>query len=286
MLSRDHKFWATRLVMVGLAIYAGVSVTAGIRNALKPHNSQDLLPVYKSARLWWIGQDPYAAYDNAAWQRITHTPPLPEAPIIIAYSTPYPPFALLNLFYSGFTGWETVRLVWLILNLVLALLVPLLIRRLWYPDWSVSQVLGLGALWMAGIGLRVSLGNGQHTVFWLACTLGGLICYQAGRSFTACLAWAASLHKVHMAPVFLATMFLKRQWRAVVGTCLASLAILAVFLWGLNVPASQVLASYLREIRWWADRVEGGGLYGLGATHFYPVLILLFGRSLVAQLLN
>ncbi len=263
-----------------LAAYAAVSLAAGATNALAPGQSQDLAPVYMAARLWRQGLDPYRAYSAAEWQQATGATEVPANNIVRAYSTPYPPIALIDL--AGISGfeWQVAKRWWLAINVALAVYVPWLVRRLWFSRWTSLQSFTFFAIWFGGIGLRVGLGNGQHALFWFAMMLSAFWLMSAGRMGWAGVPLALSLHKYPLTAVFVPYLIAGRAFRLLLATVVVSAVLLGLFLIGLRVEPLQVVASFLREIEWWYSRSDAGGLPGLGITHFYPVLATLAGGQM------
>jgi len=277
---------AKRAAIPLMAMWALLSLGAGARNALLPLNSQDLGPLYKSSSLWWNRHDPYAFYTSAEWERASHLPAPPNLPLIVAYSTPYTPIALLNLAPLSVFQWDVAKRLWLIVNLFLAFFVPFLIRHLWYRNWSVSLTAFFVLFWLGGIGLRVGLGNGQHTLFWFACTVGALALYRFRRNLIAGALFAVAFHKVQLAAIFTSFIIAKKWWRLLSLTAVCGLLLLLLFLAHLDVPTSRIWSSYQAELQWWSRSMEGGGLKGLGNTHLYPALTAILGKgTLLPQIL-
>ena len=146
----------------------------GSRNAVHgATGGQDLAPVYKAARLWLHGANPYQASSDEQWRVLTGARTAPPIIVPVAYATPYTPIALLDVAVAGAFDSHRARVAWLAANLFLAALVPLVIRRLWYADWTRLE-LALGSFWLSGLALRVGLGLGQHHLIVLAALRPGL----------------------------------------------------------------------------------------------------------------
>jgi hypothetical protein len=266
---------AKRWQWVGLAIlgaYGLLSVVTGARHALAPTQSQDLAPVYMAARLWRLGLDPYVERSPEEWQRVTGAVEVPATPIERAYSTPYPPIALLVV--AGFSGleWPAARIWWLTLNLALAVYVPWIIHRLWLRTVTAPASVAFFAVWFGGMGLRVGLGNGQHALLWFAALLSVIWLMTRGHTGWAGVPLALSLHKYPLTAAVL-PYFVLHRWVLLLATAAGTaVAGLGVFFLGLRVEAGQVIDSFLRELGWWYAQTEAGGLQGRGITDLYPVL--------------
>jgi hypothetical protein len=265
--------------MAVLGAYGLVSVGTGAAHALRPAQSQDFAPVYMAARLWRHGLDPYLERSADEWQQATGATEVPFAPIDRAYSTPYPPMALLVV--AGFSGfeWPAARVFWLVVNLSLAVYVPWLIHRLWFRTLPGPLAAAWFALWLGGMGLRVGLGNGQHAVFWFAATLSALWLLTGSRPGWAGVPLALSFHKYSLAAVFVPYLVAHRWFRPLGTAALIVLVALGVFLVGVRDEPVEVVNSFVRELRWWYGQTAGGGLQGKGITDFYPV----FGAVMSAQ---
>jgi hypothetical protein len=261
--------------IVVLGMYAAISVTVGAANALAPGQSQDLAPVYMAARLWLHGEDPYRGQSAEEWRHATGALEVPTANVERAYSTPYPPMAVVGL--AGISGaeWQTAKTWWLAINLALAVYVPWLIRRLWCGHLGPGPTTALFVVWFGGMGLRVGLANGQHALFWFAAMLSALWLMSTGRAGWAGIPLSVSLHKYPLTAVFLPYFAAGRAWRLLTVAGVATLAWIGLFIMGLRVNAGEVAASYLREIAWWYGRSGPGGLPGQGITDVYPVLTAL-----------
>lgn len=258
--------------MIVLGVYAAVSLTVGAAHALAPGQSQDLAPVYMAARLWLHGEDPYRAHSADEWRHATGAVEVPTANVERAYSTPYPPMAVVGL--AGISGaeWQTAKTSWLVINLALAVYVPWLIRRLWCPHLGPAPTTALFVVWFGGMGLRVGLANGQHALFWFAAMLSVLWLMSTGRAGWAGIPLSLSLHKYPLTAVFLPYFAAGRAWRLLAVAGLATLAWIGLFIIGLQVNVREVAASYMREVAWWYGQSGVGGLPGRGITDVYPVL--------------
>ncbi len=271
--------------IIVLGAYAAVSLAVGSAHALAPGQSQDLAPVYMAARLWLHGDDPYRAHSAEEWRRATGASEVPTAQVDRAYSTPYPPMAVVGL--AGISGgeWQTAKTWWLVINLALAVYVPWLIRRLWCGHLGPTPTTALFVVWFGGMGLRVGLANGQHALFWFAAMLTALWLMSTGRAGWAGLPLSLSLHKYPLTAVFLPYFAAGRAWRLLAVAGVATVAWIGLFILGLRVNAGEVAGSYLREVAWWYRQSGAGGLPGRGITDVYPVLAALASEPVASVVL-
>jgi hypothetical protein len=261
--------WAVAVV---LGAYAAFSLTIGARHALAPRQSQDLAPVYMAARLWLQGENPYREHTPEDWLRASRAGEVPTDAIQRAYATPYAPMAVLVVSGIAALEWETAKVVWLTINLALAVYVAWLLFRLWFHAFHGPLAAVLIAVWFGGIGLRVGLGNGQHTLVWLAAILTMIRLMASGHRSWAGVFFALSLHKYPLTTVFVPFLARHRHVRLLGAATLASLAALAVFVAGLDAPVAGVTESYARELSWWYSQTGESSLQAQGLTDFRPVL--------------
>ncbi len=80
--------------------------------------------------------------------------------------------------------------------------------------------------------------------------------------------------------MFLTLLAAKRRWRVLAGVVASGVLLLAVFLNHVSAPAAEIWRSYLAEMNSWTQRLEAGGLEGMGATHLYPLVKAMLGRGL------
>lgn len=272
------------LVGAVLVAFGAVSILVGATNALRPEQSQDLAPVFKAARLWLAGADPYQRIGLDAWRLETGAADAPDAPNGPDQSTIYSPIAVMDVALVSTASWLATKRIWLALNLALALYVPWLLRRLWYARWPGALAAVAFGLWMGGMGLRIGLGNGQHALYWLsliltACALASSWPRAAG----IVLAW--SVHKFNLTAI-VAPYFLARRAFLTVASAMVALAVaLVAFLAWSQAPAAQIAASYAREFSWLFAQSHGGTLPGRGVTDLYSILAVLAGDGRVASVL-
>ncbi len=239
-----------------------------------------------SSKLWLKGQNPYQDYltpAGASWQLLTQSKELPPLNLIVAYSTPYSPVTLLHLAPFSFWEWSDCRLLWLLFNVLCAFYVPWCLGRLWYPHWKRRHYLFLTVLFLGGMGLRVGLGLGQHTLFWLSCFLTSLLFLSKQKNSIAGIFLAMSFHKFNLTIFMLPYYVVKRQWKVLGWTVFYLLCYLGAFFLRLPHLVTQATQSYLKEVSWWATYSKLGDLPGLGSTQLHPVIFLIFGHTALGQ---
>jgi hypothetical protein len=269
------------LVLVALGGFAVVSVGKGIANGLQPGTgSQDLAPVYRAAKLWVSRHNPYVTASDDQWRIATGSSEAPPVVVLAAYSTPYPPIALLNASWLCAFGWSQARIAWMAFNLLISVYLALGLRWLWPGPWSTFGTAALVLWWHCGIGLRVGLGLGQHELLVFACILTALVFHRRDNWLLSGLFLALSLHKFTWTAFVVPYFVVKRDVRPILSMILSSALLLLIFLVWPHASPRDVIAAYARELAWWGERSKGGGLSGMGTTHLYPVLrLLLAGRA-------
>jgi Glycosyltransferase family 87 len=262
------------LILAALVTYAGSSLSIGTVNGLRTGQSQDLAPVYMASRLWLSGHNPYADYDLASWKSATGAKSAPELGVVRTHSTPYPPIALLNLAAISILEWAHAKKLWLAFNLILAVYVPLVIRYVWHREWSRMETALFVALWLGGIGLRIGLGNGQHTLFWFGCLITAMALIQADRPAWAGVFLALSLHKFQLTAFVVPYLLAKQCYRCIAVMAIVAGSLLGIFLVRVDAALGDVAMGYASEIGWWYRAYE---TEGLGSTNLYPVLRWMLG---------
>ena len=160
------------LVLGLMAIWAVASIVIVFINTLSPSGANDLYTYWFAGHFVRQGDDPYRAYlekqvpnlpvtylDEDATQLVEIIQPgLVPAP---GYTYPF----LLFFTLFAFLSWETAKWAWLLVNLVCAVLVPVLALRLLpakmrFPGWLS---LGIGLSFFGLSATRFALSSGQVT---------------------------------------------------------------------------------------------------------------------------
>lgn len=191
-----------RLLWIGLALLATVSVIAGFRNGLRLIDFQ-WLPV----RILANGENPY-------FYSLNHIPFIGcqvdanQVPSCLALLLP---FALLP-------RW-TANAVWDVCNLGFAAVFFACLWKLWFRGklgakwfWFIVCLTLMGTSW------RVLIGNGQHLMFSFSFFFLACLASRAGGKYCAGVLLALSMFKyTTIAPMCL-VFFMKREWK-VIATC-------------------------------------------------------------------
>lgn len=222
-----------RWILVGLAMLGPLALASlawGVRNAVR--DSGDLMRRAEEVSLFVAGRDPYGDPD------MTYPP---SAPVV---------FTPLVAPFSG----ETLRVVWIVLNLVALGVVCWVIPRLGARRWPWWWRLGFALAALASKPVRLSLGLGQFSLLPLALALAAIELERAegdrrGKSWLAGLMLAIALVKPTVALPFLA-LFVVRGWTlaalAAIGFQAAALAGVAAWL---QVSPSRLVAEWLARSR-------------------------------------
>ena len=236
-----------------LFAYGIFSLYLGYRNAIL--HSQDLAPVYMASRLWLRGTNPYQPPSLRQWREASPAEAFPVHYSESALCSPYPPVTLLNL--SGLSGfrWPIARNIWFAVNLGLVFYIPFMIRRIWYPAWSAFATTLFIAFWMGGIGVRVSLGLGQHGLLAFAFLLAALRRIQIGKPGAGILL-ALSTHKPNLAIGYLIPLAAKIPRRVFLSAGLALLALYALFFTRVGSHAAEAALGLGGSFFWWCRTWE------------------------------
>ncbi|MGZ4809521.1 MAG: glycosyltransferase family 87 protein, partial [Thermoanaerobaculia bacterium] len=239
---------ANALVIL-LFLYGILSLGVGIRNALLPRQSQDLAPVYRAAHSWIAGHDPYEIQRPAPGELPAGAP--------AAFSTPYAFTAILDTALVAWLPWQRARIAWIALNLVLLVAGFILVLQAAGSEFSPHEGVALLALLWSGEGVRVCLGNGQHSIVVFFSVALMTWAMQSRRDAIAGGALALSLHKFSWTPFMAIVPFAKGRQRVLVFAFLTACMELAIFVARIGVgTARQALASYRKEILWWTSHTQ------------------------------
>ena len=261
-----------------LFAYGIFSLSFGIRNAAS--QSRDLAPVYMASRLWLEGSNPYQPPGLKPWQEAWPAEAFPSKYTNSTVSSPYPPIALMNLSLLGRLDWPVARNIWLAVNLFLVFYIPWLIRRIWYPAWSASATALFVAFWMGGLGVRVTLGLGQHGLLAFAFLLTALWRIQSGKP-AAGIFLALSSHKPNLAVCYLVSLAPKIPRRALLSAVFVFLALYILFFVRMGSHAAESASSFKNSLLWWVRAWETS----YPGTCLLPVLSRLLGRPWAAGIL-
>lgn len=166
---KRYQSLVTRFALVALLLLALLSMGRGIPNAMGLTDSgasMDLHSYWAPARILLHGQDPYAVLRSVDLSKygIGHQDDkdLPNNPANT-------PLLLLLLSPLGLFSWPQARLIYMIVNVILGLIVPLLAIRLlpFKPDGIVQ--LAFIFAFLAILPTRNTISNGQTSLLILAC---------------------------------------------------------------------------------------------------------------------
>lgn len=233
------------VVVTLLFLYGLVSLSIGIRNALLPRHSQDLAPVYRAARSWIHGRDPYELQRPRPGELPAGAP--------AAFSTPYAFPGVMNTALVAWLPWQPARVAWIAMNLILLMTgFPFVIKAADWEFTSLEKAALLALLW-SGEGVRVCLGNGQHSMIVFVAIALLVWALQRRRDAAAGLALTLSLHKYSWTPFLAAIPLAKGRLRPFVAAGGIVIAELVVFVARIGIPtAVQAVGSYKKEMAWWS----------------------------------
>ncbi|MGZ4777962.1 MAG: glycosyltransferase 87 family protein, partial [Thermoanaerobaculia bacterium] len=124
-------------------------------------------------------------------------------------------------------------------------------------EFSPLEGVALLALLWSGEGVRVCLGNGQHSIVVFFSVALMTWAMQSRRDAIAGGALALSLHKFSWTPFMAIVPFAKGRQRVLVFAFLTACMELAIFVARIGVgTARQALASYRKEILWWTSHTQ------------------------------
>ena len=213
------------LAWVGLVLLAGwavLSLALAIRNTFTPLGGNDLYTYWYAGLFIRQGEDPYAAFiahqqpdlpitfldGEATSMQEIKIPGLVPAP-----ANTYPLIYLLTLF--SFLTWPTAKVAWLICNLVLVLIIPILLSGL-LPDRQQLDrriMLVLALVFIGFTSTRYALSSGQLSFLVFGMLLGSALLVKQ-RPWLAGVLMGFALSKYSLAlGFFLYYLFFERRLR-------------------------------------------------------------------------
>jgi len=156
----------------------------------------------------------------------------------------YTPFLLPLFSPIALLSFDTLVLVWIVLNLAATALSLYFVKELWGRDWPLKTRLLLAAFFLASAPFRVTMRNGQISLIVLALLLGALVARRRNRSFLAGSLLGLSLCKYTLTIPFFLYFLWKREWKVVSTAVLLPLALTEVFALRLGLGLFQVIRQY------------------------------------------
>jgi|GEM_PF-989518 len=156
----------------------------------------------------------------------------------------YTPFLLPLFSPIALLSFDTLVLVWIVLNLAATALSLYFVKELWGRDWTVKTRLLLAAFFLAFAPFRVTVRNGQISLMVLALLLGALVAKRRNRDFLAGSLLGLSLCKYTLSIPFFLYFLWKREWKVVTSAVLLPLALTELFAFRLGLGLFQVIRQY------------------------------------------
>ena len=195
----------------------------------------------------------------------------------------YTPFLLPLFSPIGFLSFETLIVVWLVLNIAATMLSLHFVIKLWGKQWPIKTRLLLAAFFIAFAPFRVTLRNGQIGLMVMALLLGALLARRRKKNFLAGALLGLSLCKYTLTIPFFLYFVWKREWKVVSTAILVPLALTEVFALRLGLSLFQVISQYLRL----SSRILVSGLPGrTGTTEIRLLFLDLSGNETFAIVVN
>lgn len=197
-------------------------------------DSADLLRRAKEIQLLLRGSDPYQAPDM--------TYPPTALPVFAPLVAPFGP--------------ESLKVAWLVMNLVALALFCGAVVRLWGRDWPAWLQVAFCLAVVASKPVRGGIGLGQFHLIPMVLMLLSVAALNGRRSAIAGLLVGLALAKPTMAVPFLGYLAVRREWRALAVAALSQVgALMAVSCW-LRVTPWRLMGEWLANAR----RQEAAGM--------------------------
>ena len=195
----------------------------------------------------------------------------------------YTPFLLPLLSPITLLSFETLVVVWIVLNIAATMLSLHFVIKLWGKQWPIKARLLLAAFFVAFAPFRVTLRNGQISLMVMTLLLGALLARKRNKNFLAGALLGLSLCKYTLTFPFLLYFFWKREWKVVSTAVLVPLALLEVFALRLGLSLFQVIGQYLSL----ASSILVSGLSGrTGTTEIKLLFLDLSGNQTFAAVIT
>lgn len=216
-----------RLCLVVMLLMSVLSIARSVTNTFAASGATDFHSYWYYGHFIRQGANPYRAFfadekpsvpvkylDGV----ITETLPIAQSGLAAVPANTAPIVLLLSIF--SLVSWPLAKTLWMLCNLVLMFVIPwLVIRLLFYGNsLRVTRKLLICFAFYGLLGTRVTIGNGQTTLFVFALMLGTLLAM--GKNWLASgimLGFALSKYSLAL-PVFLFSLY-KQKYRTI-GTSL------------------------------------------------------------------
>lgn len=182
----------------------------------------------------------------------------------------YPPFTLPLLSPIALLSFETLVVVWIVLNIAATMLSLHFAIKLWGREWPIKARLVFAAFFIAFAPFRITLRNGQICLMVMALLLGGLLARKRNKNFLAGALLGLSLCKYTLTFPFFLYFIWKREWKVVSTAILIPLALSEVFALRLGLSLFQVISQYFSL----ASQILVSGLPGRTGTTEIKLLFL------------
>lgn len=239
-----------RLTILDLTFFALALASLSYAVVTAPGRGVDLVLFYNGARDWLEGN----------FQTASTGIPL------------YPPFALPLFAPLALFSFDLLRIICLAANIAAIPVVLHLTFKLFGGDWPPKQRLYLAALFLSWAPLRVTLRNGQITLFITALLLGALLARRNKKQIIAGLLLGLALIKYSLSfPFFLYAVW-RREWKLVAASLLIPAALTPVYAIRLGLTPVEAVSTYL-------DVIAGLHLNVSGWTGTTEIKLLLAGLT-------
>jgi len=241
--------------IIGMALWSFLGFVYMIRDSLSASGSIDFHSYWYSGHFVRQGTDPYEAFLSEQQPQIpvyyldgkaVTAQPVAQPGLAIVPANTAPIVLLLSLF--SFFSWPLAKSVWLIVNLLLALMIPWMVLRLWFPNAGIrSESLIIVFSFWSLLATRMAVITGQTTLVVFALMLLTLMTMNKNWVLSG-IALGIALSKYSLSMPVLLFLLFKRKSNVIA----LALAAQAIGLLGLsiltNVSPMQVWHEYILMI--------------------------------------
>ena len=182
----------------------------------------------------------------------------------------YTPFLLPLFSPMALLPFETLVVVWIVLNIAATMLSLHFVIKLWGKQWPIKTRILLAAFFIASAPFRVTLRNGQISLMVMALLLSALFARKRNKNFLAGALLGLSLCKYTLTFPFFLYFVWKREWKVISTAILVPLVLSEVFALRLGLSLFQVISQYLSL----ASQILYSGLPGRTGTTEIKLLFL------------
>ena len=285
-MNLNKILWGLSLTVCGML--AAISLAYVVSRNISPSGATDFHSYWYAGHFVRQGLDPYTAFINNTPLPLPiiylngHIESLPIAQPGLARvpANTAPMVILLSIF--SFFSWTTAKILWLICNLMISLITPLLVIRMFPRTRSLPlryKIL-IVLLFISLFGTRNVLGNGQTSLLVFAAMLLAILLEKEWLFGGVALGIALSKYSLAFPAVVL--LMIERRYRPViVGVIIQVLGLLALAVMS-NQPPADIVRAYIKiaQLHIYQPGIHLATIFPWGVVSWLMVLLLSVGVAI------